>query len=327
MYPFIVKNFILPTSDKILGLTLGRELRKWRKIQWYTRDKLEQLQLVGLQKILNHCYDNIPYYKDVFQKVGYLKSNDQIAELKKLPFLDKKIIKENLPSGILDKNRNLYFIDHTSGSSGIQGEFYSDKAAFSIATAIHFLWREWAGYQLGDKLIQTGITFDRGFLKKIKDILFRVKYTQAFDMDSKIITDNLNSVKKEKIKFFMGYAKDYVECMWLMLQQSQPDDYIVATGRTYSVREFVNKAFKYAGLDYKDYVETSEKYLRPTDVELLLGDPSKAVKELGWNPNKTSLDKLIQMMVDSDMKLVEIQKNGFNLFNESNINLFEHFKE
>lgn len=124
-----------------------------------------------------------------------------------------------------------------------------------------------------------------------------------------------------------GYAKDYVECMWSMLQQDNPDDYVVATGKTVTVRKFAEKAFKYAGLDYTDYVETSEKYLRPTDVELLLGDPSKAVKELGWNPNKTTLDELIQMMVDSDMKLVEAQKNRFNLFNESSINLFDHFKE
>ncbi|MBC8343727.1 MAG: GDP-mannose 4,6-dehydratase [Bacteroidetes bacterium] len=176
-----------------------------------------------------------------------------------------------------------------------------------------------------DLFVSCGILFNHESpLRGVEFVTRKITHQVALikhGLASKLYLGNLEAKRD------WGYAKDYVECMWLMLQQSQPDDYIVATGRTYSVREFVNKAFKYAGLDYKDYVETSEKYLRPTDVELLLGDPSKAVKELGWNPNKTSLDKLIQMMVDSDMKLVEIQKNGFNLFNESNINLFEHFKE
>ena len=206
MYPFIVNNFILPVSDKILGLSLSKELKKWRKIQWYSKGELEEMQLMGLKNILSHCNKNIPYYKRVFQKVGYDGNENPVNELKKIPFLTKKIIKENLPVGILDKTRKTYFIDYTSGSSGIQGEFYSDKIAFSIATAIHILWREWAGYQLGNKLIQTGMTLDRGFVKKVKDILFRVKYTQAFEMDTEEISKKLQSVRKVKDMFFMGYA-------------------------------------------------------------------------------------------------------------------------
>ena len=124
-----------------------------------------------------------------------------------------------------------------------------------------------------------------------------------------------------------GYAKDYVECMWLMLQQDVPSDYVVATGKTHSVRDFLEKAFSYANLDYRDYVKTSKDYLRPTDVELLIGDSSKAIKDLGWNPNKTKLDDLIAMMVDSDMQLVEQQKNGARLLDESSINIYKHFKE
>ena len=124
-----------------------------------------------------------------------------------------------------------------------------------------------------------------------------------------------------------GFAEDYVEAMWLMLQQEKPKDYVIATGKTYTVREFVKRAFEYANLNYKDYVEVSEKFLRPSEVDLLLGDPSKAIKDLGWNPAKTSLDEIIKMMVDSDLKLVEAQKSSVNIYRESDIKLYDHFKE
>lgn len=102
-----------------------------------------------------------------------------------------------------------------------------------------------------------------------------------------------------------GYARDYVECMWLMLQQEEADDYVVATGKSHSVREFAQKAFQVVGLEYKDYVKVDETYYRPSDVDFLIGDPTKAVERLGWNPNKTSLDELIHMMVVNDLRLVQ----------------------
>jgi GDPmannose 4,6-dehydratase len=98
-----------------------------------------------------------------------------------------------------------------------------------------------------------------------------------------------------------GYAKEYVEAMWLMLQQAKPDDYVIATGETHSVREFLEEAFKYVGLDYKKYVKFDPRYLRPAEVDLLIGDPSKANKKLGWKP-KTSFKELVKIMVDADME-------------------------
>jgi GDPmannose 4,6-dehydratase len=97
-----------------------------------------------------------------------------------------------------------------------------------------------------------------------------------------------------------GYAKDYVEAMWLMLQQDQPDDFVIATGETHSVREFCEIAFTRAGLDYRDYVKTDERYMRPAEVDLLLGDASKAKRKLGWAP-KTSFRELVELMVDEDL--------------------------
>lgn len=122
-----------------------------------------------------------------------------------------------------------------------------------------------------------------------------------------------------------GYAKDYVECMWLILQNREPRDYVIATGIQHSVREFATLAFHYVGIELKwqgegmeekgidrktgkVLVEVSPDFYRPTDVVNLLGDPTKAKTELGWNPRKTSFDKLVQIMVEHDMKKVAVER-------------------
>ena len=101
-----------------------------------------------------------------------------------------------------------------------------------------------------------------------------------------------------------GYAREYVEAMWLMLQQAKPDDYVVATGETHSVREFLEAAFAHAGLDWRKYVEIDPNYYRPTEVDLLVGDASKAKKQLGWE-SKTKFNDLVKLMVDADMQMVK----------------------
>lgn len=97
-----------------------------------------------------------------------------------------------------------------------------------------------------------------------------------------------------------GYAKEYVEAMWLMLQQDEPEDFVIATGETHSVQEFVNEAFAYAGLDPKQHIGFDERFLRPAEVDLLIGDPTKAKEKLGWEP-KTKFKELVQIMVDADV--------------------------
>jgi GDPmannose 4,6-dehydratase len=98
-----------------------------------------------------------------------------------------------------------------------------------------------------------------------------------------------------------GFAGDYVEAMWLMLQQPKADDYVIATGETHSVREFLEEAFGIVGLDWQKYVEIDQKYFRPAEVDLLIGDPSKAKKILGWEP-KVKFKDLVKMMVEADIK-------------------------
>jgi GDPmannose 4,6-dehydratase len=98
-----------------------------------------------------------------------------------------------------------------------------------------------------------------------------------------------------------GYAKDYVEAMWLMLQQPQGDDYVVATNETWTVKDFLTMSFSYVGLNWQDYVEIDERYFRPTEVDLLIGDYAKAKEKLGWKP-KTSFKELVKIMVEADLK-------------------------
>jgi GDPmannose 4,6-dehydratase len=107
-----------------------------------------------------------------------------------------------------------------------------------------------------------------------------------------------------------GFAGDYVEAMWLMLQAQIPNDYVIATGETHSVREFLDEAFGYLELDWKKYVGQDPRFLRPSEVDLLLGDPRKAREELAWKP-KVSFRELVRLMIDHDLELArEEQRSG-----------------
>jgi GDPmannose 4,6-dehydratase len=106
-----------------------------------------------------------------------------------------------------------------------------------------------------------------------------------------------------------GYAKEYVEAMWRMLQQVKPDDYVIATNETHSVREFLEGAFAHAGLDWQRHVEIDSRYFRPAEVDLLIGDYSKAKRVLGWQP-KTTFADLVKLMVDADIELLRRHRQG-----------------
>jgi GDPmannose 4,6-dehydratase len=135
-------------------------------------------------------------------------------------------------------------------------------------------------------------------------------------LQDKLYLGNLNARRD------WGYAKDYVECMWLIMQQQEPDDFVIATGEYHTVREFCTLAFHYAGIELewqgegldekgidkatgRVIIEVDPKYFRPADVEQLLGDPTKARTVLGWNPRKTSFDQLVRLMVDHDLKHIK----------------------
>ena len=127
--------------------------------------------------------------------------------------------------------------------------------------------------------------------RKISDSVAKIK----LGLQKELVLGNLDAKRD------WGFAGDYVEAMWLMLQHKEPDDFVVATGETHSVREFCELAFKHAGLDYQDYVKSDPKFFRPAEVDALIGDAGKARKLLGWKL-KTSFRELVKMMVDADVE-------------------------
>ena len=151
-----------------------------------------------------------------------------------------------------------------------------------------------------DMFISSGILFNHESPYRGLEFVTR-KITSAIGniiskKQNKLILGNI------KAKRDWGFAGDYIKAMWLMLQQETADDYVIATGKSYSVESFLEKAFDYSGLgDWKDYVEISEKYMRPSDIDDLVGDASKAKKELRWE-SEMSFEKLVKLMVDSDVK-------------------------
>jgi GDPmannose 4,6-dehydratase len=134
--------------------------------------------------------------------------------------------------------------------------------------------------------------------RKITKALARIKV----GLQEKLFLGNLDAKRD------WGYAEDYMEAIWLMLQQDKPDDYVIATGETHSVRDFLDEAFGYVDLDWHKYVEIDPRYYRPTEVDVLLGDASKARVKLGWRP-KVNFRQLIRMMVDADLQS-ELTKSG-----------------
>lgn len=122
-------------------------------------------------------------------------------------------------------------------------------------------------------------------------------------LDKKLFLGNLDAKRD------WGYAPEYVEAMWIMLQQNEPDDFVIATGQTHSVREFLDTAFGYAGLDWEKYVEIDPRYFRPTEVDLLVGDAAKANEKLKWRA-KTDFKNLAQIMVEADRKILNLQLQG-----------------
>ncbi|MBI5821904.1 MAG: GDP-mannose 4,6-dehydratase [Verrucomicrobia bacterium] len=142
----------------------------------------------------------------------------------------------------------------------------------------------------------------RGETFVTRKITRAVAYIKA-GLQKKLYLGNLDAKRD------WGYAKEYIEAMWLMLQQDKPDDYVIATGETHSIREFCEEAFTHAGLDWQQYVEFDKRYLRPAEVDILVGDASKAKRVLGWEP-RTKFKELVRLMVDADIKMLEDKLAG-----------------
>ena len=204
LFSLFAQNIVLPLADIILKSKINELLIFWRKVQWYDDATLKMLQKQKLRKLLFHAKSNISYYKKSMEKIDLALEADPYKILKKMPILTKKIIKQNLPSEIIDNNKNIYRVDKTSGSTGEQGVFYHDNFSYSNAIAIQTLWWEWSSYKIGDRMILFGINPLRGFIKRVKDILFRTTYIDAFDLSKSNIKDQLKKIKQDQ-PFIMGY--------------------------------------------------------------------------------------------------------------------------
>lgn len=158
-----------------------------------------------------------------------------------------------------------------------------------------------------DMFACNGILFNhesprRGETFVTRKITRAIAYIKA-GLQKKLYLGNLDAKRD------WGYAKEYVEAMWLMLQQDKPDDYVIATGETHSVREFCEAAFAHAGLDWQKYVEIDQRYFRPAEVDVLVGNAAKAKKQLGWEP-QTKFKDLVRLMVDADIEMLGDQLKG-----------------
>ena len=121
MYVKIINKIVFPLSDKFLGLSINKNLKKNRNVQWFSDEELNFLQMKKLHAILSHCNDHIPYYQKLFKDYNLDINGELLNELKKIPVLTKKIIKKHLPCDLTDKNRKIFTVEKTSGSSGEQG--------------------------------------------------------------------------------------------------------------------------------------------------------------------------------------------------------------
>jgi len=183
---------------------------------------------------------------------------------------------------------------------------FHPRSPYGVAKVFSF-WATVNYRESYDLFACNGILFNhesprRGETFVTRKISRAVAYIKA-GLQKKLFLGNLDAKRD------WGYAPEFVEAMWLMLQQEKPDDFVVATGETHSVREFCKEAFGHVGLDYKKYVALDKRYLRPAEVDILIGDPTKAKKKLGWKP-KTRFKDLVRIMVDADVKMLQDKLSG-----------------
>ena len=281
---------------------------------------LWRLQYLGIEKDVKYTYGDITDLSSLIRAVNEAKPTE-IYNLAAQSFVGTSweqpvltgqvtgLAVVNVLEAIRLTNPTIKFYQaSTSEMFGlIQEEKQSEKTPFYPRSpyAVAKLYGHWitVNYRESFKMFAcSGILFNhespvRGIefvTRKVTDAVARIKLGQQKEL-------RLGNIDAKRD---WGYAGDYVEAMWRMLQQDTPDDYVIATGKTTTVRDMCQIAFEHVGLNYEDYVVIDPKFYRPAEVDVLLGDPAKAKEKLGWEA-KTTLEELIKMMVDADLKRVE----------------------
>jgi phenylacetate-CoA ligase len=201
-YNSLLENIVLPFGDIFNNSSFMYELKKWRGIQNLNEEELSALNEQNLSKMLAHATTQIPFYKNINIPK---KHSSAFHWLQHFPVLRKKDIKGRWDEFILPGSSKLIKYE-SSGSSGIQGKVFMNKTEQSIIRAILILWWEWAGYKIGNPLVQTGMTPKRGFLKSIKDLLFNTQYFVAFGLEEQEVKKALERILKTKQQHLAGYA-------------------------------------------------------------------------------------------------------------------------
>ncbi len=200
-YNQFLERLVLPAGDVVLRTEFMRELRRWRRIQHLDANSLARLQSEGLAALLDHATTKVPHYRDL----KTAKDDDPYKWLRQFPILTKQDLRADGDRLLTPGATNLVKIS-SSGSSGVQSRLWSTPREISRSQAIQTLWWEWAGYRLGDRLLQTGITPDRGITKRIKDRLLRTSYVVAFGLTEPEMQDVIRRGAERPWRHIGGYA-------------------------------------------------------------------------------------------------------------------------
>jgi phenylacetate-CoA ligase len=201
IYSSFLENCILPIGDFFVGSSYVKFLRNWRKIDTYSSEELSKIQLKRLTEVLQFTIKNIPYYKDLVLS----PDRDTHSWLQQFPVLSKDDLRKNQDQLLSESKKGLVKII-SSGSSGVRTEVFMNQTDISSLRAGNTHWWEWAGYRIGEPLLQTGITTKRSLFKKIKDVIFRTTYVNAFSLTNTQLDEICKGLSKGNQKFILGYA-------------------------------------------------------------------------------------------------------------------------
>src|SRR2546422_394137 len=201
LYGGVLERVLLPLGDLALGTAFTANLKAWRAIQWLPAQTLGRLQEDNLRRLLTHASTKVPFYRE--REIH--SSQDVRSWLRRFPVITKRDVKDRIDDFIAGRKDGLVNVT-SSGSSGIQGSVYMSKVEQSNVRAIMVLWWEWAGYRLGEPIVQTGMTLNRGWVKSLKDFFLRTDYRSAFELDERVISALLQGLRRRPRPMLLGYA-------------------------------------------------------------------------------------------------------------------------
>lgn len=200
LYGQIIEKTVLPIGDLVEGGGFMQWLQLYRREQWLPAEQLQELAKIRLAKILSHARRNVPFYRNLPDAL-----DDPYKDIRQFPIMRKSLVRDNAERLMVAAKETLIPIA-SSGSSGIQGTVYMDKSALSSQRAMQMLWFEWSGFKIGDRVLQTGMTLQRGFIKSAKDLLLKTEYIPAFNLENGYVEGVLRQLMKSPRQYLFGYA-------------------------------------------------------------------------------------------------------------------------